>query len=87
METPAKSTILTLNRMNALKRHKYDQSYKSTISWLTNYATVVNGQCKSVNGLPADNWRGLKLVLRMIETRTDSEAGMLAAVATLMLGE
>lgn len=72
--------------MSVLKLHKYDQSYKSTISWLTNYATVVNGQCKSVNELPADNWRRLKLVLQMIETRTDSEAGTLAAVATLMLG-
>jgi hypothetical protein len=49
--------------MSVLKLHKYDQSYKSTISWLTNYATVVNGQCKSVKELPADNWRGLKLVL------------------------
>ncbi len=87
IETPEKSTILTLNRMSVLKLHKYDQSYKSTISRLTNYATVLNGQCKSVNGLPADNWRELQLVLRMIETRTDSEAGTLAAVATLMLGE
>ena len=73
--------------MSVLKLHKYDQSYKSTISRLTNYATVLNGQCKSVNGLPADNWRELQLVLRMIETRTDSEAGTLAADATLMLGE
>lgn len=63
-----------------LKLHKDDQSYRSTISWLTNYATVVNGQYKSVNELPTDNWRGLKLVLRLIETRTDWEAGTPARI-------
>jgi hypothetical protein len=54
-----------MTHMGGLKLHKNDQSYKSIISWMTDYAAVVNGQYKSVDELPADNWHGSKLVLRL----------------------
>lgn len=64
-ELPTSSGPMT--HMGGLKLHKNDQSYKSIISWLTDYTAVVNGKYKSVDELPADNWHGSKLVLRLIE--------------------
>ncbi|MGZ0172781.1 MAG: hypothetical protein ACKVHE_24855 [Planctomycetales bacterium] len=64
-----------MTHMGGLKLHKNDQSYKSIISWMTDYAAVVNGQYKSVDELPADNWHGSKLGLRMIEAPADWKVG------------
>ena len=64
-----------MTHMGGLKLHKNDQSYKSIISWLTDYAAVVKGQYKSVDELPADNWRGSKLVLRLTEAPAAWEVG------------
>jgi hypothetical protein len=51
--------------MGGLNLHKNDQSYKSIIAWMKDYAAVVNGRYTSVDELPADNWSGSKLVLRL----------------------
>ncbi|MGZ0166281.1 MAG: hypothetical protein ACKVII_20350 [Planctomycetales bacterium] len=54
-----------ITHMGGLKLHRNDQSYKSIIAWMKDYAAVVDGRYKSVDGLPADNWSGSKLVLRL----------------------
>lgn len=64
-----------MTHMGGLKLHKNDQSYKSIIAWLTDYSSVVSGNYKSVDELPADNWHGSKLVLKMIEAPTDWQVG------------
>lgn len=65
-----------LTHMGGLKLHKNDQSYKSIIAWMQDYAAVVNGRYKSVNELPADNWIGSKLVLRLTNASEDWAVGM-----------
>ena len=48
-----------------LKMHPDDQSYKSFIAWIQDYANVVGNRYVSVEGLPADNWYASKLVLKV----------------------
>jgi hypothetical protein len=64
-----------LTHMGGLKLHKNDQSYKSIIAWMRDYASVVNGRYKSVDELPADNWYGSKLVLRLTAAPADWAVG------------
>ena len=64
-----------MTHMGGLKMHKNDQSYKSFIAWMKDYASVVNGRYKSVNELPADNWFGSKIVLRLTATPADWAVG------------
>ena len=64
-----------MTHMGGLKMHKNDQSYKSFIAWMQDYASVVNGRYKSVDELPADNWFGSKLVLRLTATPADWAVG------------
>jgi hypothetical protein len=64
-----------LTHMGGLKLHKNDQSYKSFIAWMRDYASVVNGRYKSVDELPADNWYGSKLVLRLTAAPADWAVG------------
>jgi hypothetical protein len=42
--------------MGGLKMHVDDQSYKSFVAWIRDYARVVKGRYTSVTDLPADNW-------------------------------
>ena len=51
--------------MGGLKLHEHDQSYKSIVGWIGDYAKVVEGEYKSVDELPADNWFPSQLVVRM----------------------
>jgi hypothetical protein len=64
-----------MTHMGGLKMHRNDQSYKSFIAWMQDYASVVNGRYKSVDELPADNWFGSKLVLRLTATPADWAVG------------
>ena len=48
-----------------LKLHKNDHSYKSIVTWIQDYANVVEGRYKAVEELPADNWHPTKFVVRI----------------------
>ena len=54
-----------VSHMGGLKLHANDQSYKSIVSWIQDYANVVDGRYASVSELPADNWHPSKLVVRI----------------------
>ncbi len=62
--------------MGGLKMHKDDQSYKSFIAWIQDYAHVVGNRYTSVEELPADNWYASKLVVKLTEAPTDWPVGM-----------
>lgn len=64
-----------MTHMGGLKLHKNDQSYKSFVAWIQDYAAVVKGQYKSVEELPADNWSGSKLVIRLTEAPAEWPVG------------
>ncbi len=54
-----------VSHMGGLKLHAHDQSYKSIVAWIQDYAKVVDGHYTSVSDLPADNWYPSKLVVRL----------------------
>ncbi len=56
------------SHMGGLKMHANDQSYKSFVTWIQDYANVVGGRYTSVGDLPADNWHPSKLVVRLNDT-------------------
>jgi hypothetical protein len=47
--------------------HPDDQSYKSFIAWIQDYARVVGNGYASVADLPADNWYASKQVLKLTQ--------------------
>jgi hypothetical protein len=47
--------------------HPDDQSYKSFIAWIQDYAQVVGDRYASVADLPADNWYASKQVLKLTQ--------------------
>ena len=59
------SSAEPVTHMGGLKMHKDDQSYKSFVAWLKDYANVVGGRYASPDELPADNWHATELVLRL----------------------
>lgn len=63
---PKSST--TLYHLGGLKMHADDQSYKSFIAWIEDYANVVGNRYASVEDLPADNWYASQLVLKLSST-------------------
>lgn len=54
-----------VSHMGGLKMHVNDQSYKSFVTWITDYADVVGDKYVSVEDLPADNWVPTQRVLRL----------------------
>ncbi len=60
--------------MGGLKMHPDDQSYKSIIAWIQDYAKVVQGEYTAVEQLPQDNWRPTGLVVRLMEVPEDWSA-------------
>jgi len=54
-----------ITHMGGLKMHKDDQSYKSFVAWLEDYANVVGNRYASVEDLPADNWVASNRVLQV----------------------
>jgi len=57
-----------MTHMGGLKMHPNDHSYKAFVAWIGDYARVVQGQYRSVTDLPADNWYGTRLMLRVLQT-------------------
>lgn len=62
-EEPSSAGQVT--HMGGLKLHPNDQSYKSIVAWLTDYARVSGDSYTSIDALPADNWYGSALWLRI----------------------
>jgi hypothetical protein len=56
--------------LGGLKMHQDDQSYKSFVAWIRDYSQVVGDRLTSVADLPADNWYGSKLVIKLVNTPT-----------------
>ena len=63
LEAPSSGKPVT--HLGGLKMHPDDQSYKSFMAWIQDYANVVGDRYVAVEDLPADNWHGTKLVLQM----------------------
>lgn len=59
------SSMDPVSHMGGLKMHVNDQSYKSFIAWIQDYAAVTGGDYVSVQDLPADNWVPTQRVLRL----------------------
>lgn len=59
------SNVIPVSHQGGLKIHVDDQSYKSFVAWLRDYANVVGDKYADVADLPADNWRATKRILRM----------------------
>jgi hypothetical protein len=59
------SSIEPVTHMGGLKMHKDDQSYKSFVTWIKDYANVVGDRYAAVDELPADNWVATKHVLKV----------------------
>lgn len=59
------SSVEPISHMGGLKMHPNDQSYKSIVTWIQDYAKVVGSRYTSVAQLPADNWHATQLVLRL----------------------
>lgn len=59
------SSVVPVTHLGGLKMHPDDQSYKSFIAWIRDYANVVEGKYASVDELPADNWVATQKVLRL----------------------
>jgi hypothetical protein len=65
-----------LYHLGGLKMHPDDQTYKSFVAWIQDYANVVNNQYASVDDLPADNWHGSQLVIRLMSVPDDLSEGL-----------
>lgn len=65
-----------LYHLGGLKMHPDDQTYKSFIAWIQDYANVVNNQYASVDDLPADNWYASQLVIRLMSVPDDLPEGL-----------
>jgi hypothetical protein len=59
------SSALPITHMGGLKMHKDDQSYKSFVAWLEDYANVVGNRYTAIDELPADNWVASNRVLQI----------------------
>ena len=57
-----------VSHMGGLKMHIHDQSYKSFVRWIQDYARVVEGTYKTVEELPSDNWYASQMILRIKAT-------------------
>ena len=61
------SSAEPVSHLGGLKMHVDDQSYKSFLAWIEDYARVVGDEYASVDDLPADNWHPSKHVILMRE--------------------
>ena len=74
-ELAAPSSVDPVTHMGGLKMHPDDQSYKSIVAWIQDYANVVGNRYASVDELPADNWHATQLVLRLTAAPDDWPVG------------
>jgi hypothetical protein len=61
------SSIEPVTHLGGLKMHVDDQSYKSFVAWIQDYARVVGNEYASVEDLPKDNWYASKHVILLRE--------------------
>lgn len=64
-----------VSHMGGIKMHVNDQSYKSFIAWIEDYAKIKSGEYKSEDQLPSDNWFATKRVLRLKDAPKDWPVG------------
>jgi len=64
------------SHLGGLKMHPDDQSYKSFVAWITDYANVTHDRYTSVDQLPADNWHATKNVLRVADAPKEWPVGI-----------
>jgi hypothetical protein len=69
------SSVEPVSHGGGLKMHVDDQSYKSFVAWIQDYARVVGNQYQSVEDLPADNWIPTQLVVRLTDCSDDWPVG------------
>ena len=69
------SYVAPYSHMGGLKLHANDHTYKAFVTWIADYARVVDGQYQSIDDLPADNWFPSKLALRIKPAPPSWEAG------------
>ncbi len=62
------SYVEPVSHMGGLKMFVDDQSYKSFLAWIEDYARVVGDKYASADDLPADNWYPTRQVLRLSDT-------------------
>ena len=65
-----------VSHMGGLKMHPDDQSYKSFVTWMQDYANVVENRYASVDELPADNWYASQMVLKVKAAPADWPRGI-----------
>ena len=76
-----------LSHMGGLKMHPNDQSFKSIVSWISDYSKVVAGEYKTVEELPADNWHPSQLVVRIKDAPEDWEVGSIVQLVVFSHNE
>jgi hypothetical protein len=69
------SYLEPVSHMGGLKMHVDDQSYKSFIAWIQDYARVVGDQYTSAADLPPDNWFASKHVIMLREVPSQWPSG------------
>lgn len=72
----APSSTDPVSHMGGLKLHRNDQSYKSFLAWIGDYAKVTKNQYTRVKDLPADNWHPTKLVIKLARTPESWKVGV-----------
>ena len=75
-EFEAPSSATPVSHMGGLKMHPDDQSYKSFVAWIQDYANVVQGKYVSVEDLPADNWEGTQKVIKLSSAPEEWKVGV-----------
>jgi hypothetical protein len=69
------SSVEPVSHGGGLKMHVDDQSYKSFVAWIQDYANVVGNRYQSVEDLPADNWTPTQWVVRLTDCAEDWPVG------------
>ena len=70
------SSVEPLSHLGGLKMHPDDQTYKSFVAWIQDYANVVGDLYASVEELPADNWYASKLIVKITNAPTAWPVGI-----------
>jgi hypothetical protein len=61
------SSVEPVTHLGGLKMHVDDQSYKSFVAWIEDYARIVGGEYTSVAELPRDDWYASKSMIMLRE--------------------
>lgn len=69
------SSIEPVTHMGGLKMHLNDQSYKSFVTWIQDYARTVQGTYRTVDELPEDHWHPTQYIVKLVEAPEDWGVG------------